>query len=137
MRARHSQWNRLADRTKFAAMIGARRVAVSRARSELRRLGTVEVKGRRVYLRRVEDTLRKPLRLPLEGLQPVPVGQRGVHSNRLRAPKRFQDGWPACRGELRVDRDRHGAPPIGDDLRLGVLVSQQLAHAANCRPDLS
>jgi CRP/FNR family cyclic AMP-dependent transcriptional regulator len=43
-------------RTRFtheqlAAMIGARRVAVSRAMGELRSLGAVEVKGRRVYLR--------------------------------------------------------------------------------------
>jgi CRP-like cAMP-binding protein len=36
---------------QFAPMIGARRVAVSRAMSELRRLEAVEVKGRRVYLR--------------------------------------------------------------------------------------
>ena len=43
---------------QFAAMIGARRVAVSRAMGELRRLGAVKVKGRRVYLRN-EDTLRR------------------------------------------------------------------------------
>jgi CRP/FNR family transcriptional regulator, cyclic AMP receptor protein len=43
---------------QFAAMIGARRVAVSRAMGELRRLGAVEVKGRRVYLRN-EDALRR------------------------------------------------------------------------------
>jgi CRP/FNR family transcriptional regulator, cyclic AMP receptor protein len=43
---------------QFAAMIGARRVAVSRAMSELRRLGTVEVKDRRVYLRN-EEALRR------------------------------------------------------------------------------
>jgi CRP/FNR family cyclic AMP-dependent transcriptional regulator len=50
-------------RTRFtheqlAAMIGARRVAVSRAMGELRSLGAVEVKGRRVYLRD-EDVLRR------------------------------------------------------------------------------
>jgi CRP-like cAMP-binding protein len=43
---------------QFAAMIGARRVAVSRAMSELRRLGTVEVKDRRVYVRD-EEALRR------------------------------------------------------------------------------
>jgi CRP/FNR family transcriptional regulator, cyclic AMP receptor protein len=43
---------------QFAAMIGARGVAVSRAMSELRRLGTVEVKDRRVYLRD-EEALRR------------------------------------------------------------------------------
>jgi CRP/FNR family transcriptional regulator, cyclic AMP receptor protein len=43
---------------QFAAMIGARRVAVSRAMGELRRLGAVKVKGRRVYLRN-EDALRR------------------------------------------------------------------------------
>jgi CRP/FNR family transcriptional regulator len=36
---------------QLATMTGAKRVAVSRAMSELRRLGAVEVKGRRVYLR--------------------------------------------------------------------------------------
>jgi CRP/FNR family transcriptional regulator, cyclic AMP receptor protein len=36
---------------QFASMIGARRVAVSRAMGELRSLGAVQVKGRRVYLR--------------------------------------------------------------------------------------
>ena len=43
---------------QFAALIGARRVAVSRAMGDLRKLGAVEVKGRRVYLRN-EDALRK------------------------------------------------------------------------------
>ncbi len=43
---------------QFAAMIGARRVAVSRAMGELRRLGAVEVKGRREYMRD-ENTLRR------------------------------------------------------------------------------
>ena len=43
---------------QLAAMIGARRVAVSRAMGELRSLGAVEVKGRRVYLRD-EDVLRR------------------------------------------------------------------------------
>ena len=43
---------------QFAAMIGARRVAVSRAMGELRSLGAVKVKGRRVYLRN-EDALRR------------------------------------------------------------------------------
>ena len=43
---------------QFAAMIGARRVAVSEAMGELRSLGAVEVKGRRVYLRD-EDALRR------------------------------------------------------------------------------
>jgi len=43
---------------QFAAMIGARRVAVSRAMGELRRLGAVEVKGRRAFLRN-EDALRR------------------------------------------------------------------------------
>jgi CRP/FNR family transcriptional regulator, cyclic AMP receptor protein len=43
---------------QFAAMIGARRVAVSRAMGEVRRLGAVGVKGRRVYLRD-ENALRR------------------------------------------------------------------------------
>ena len=43
---------------QLAAMIGARRVAVSRAMGELRQLEAVEVKGRRVYLRD-EGALRK------------------------------------------------------------------------------
>ncbi len=43
---------------QLAAMIGARRVAVSRAMGELRRLGAVVVKGRRVYLGD-EDALRR------------------------------------------------------------------------------
>jgi CRP-like cAMP-binding protein len=43
---------------QFAAMIGARRVAVSRAMGELRSLGAKEVKGRRVYLRE-EGALRR------------------------------------------------------------------------------
>jgi CRP-like cAMP-binding protein len=43
---------------QFAAMIGARRVAVSRAMGELRRQGAVEVKGRRVYLSD-DDALRR------------------------------------------------------------------------------
>jgi CRP-like cAMP-binding protein len=43
---------------KFLAMIGARRVTVSRAMGELRSLGAVEVKGRQVYLRD-EDALRR------------------------------------------------------------------------------
>lgn len=43
---------------QFAAMIGARRVAVSRAMGELRRQGAVEVEGRRVYLSD-EDALRR------------------------------------------------------------------------------
>ena len=43
---------------QFAAMIGARRVAVSEAMGELRSLGAVEVKGRRVY-QRDEDALRR------------------------------------------------------------------------------
>jgi CRP/FNR family transcriptional regulator, cyclic AMP receptor protein len=36
---------------QFASMIGARRVAVSRAMARLRRVGAVEIKERRVYLR--------------------------------------------------------------------------------------
>jgi CRP/FNR family transcriptional regulator len=43
---------------QFATMIGAKRVAVSRAMSELRELGAVEVKGRRVYLKD-ENALRR------------------------------------------------------------------------------
>jgi len=43
---------------QFATMIGARRVAVSRAMGELRGLAAVEVKGRRVYLKD-ENVLRR------------------------------------------------------------------------------
>lgn len=43
---------------QFATMIGAKRVAVSRAMSKLQRIGAVEVRRRRVYLRD-QDALRR------------------------------------------------------------------------------